>query len=289
MLHKPLDLPYEHSEYEGIPIASIIPSERYKEIIKTHKSRPDDVYIATYPKSGTTWLQHIVNQMLGEPRGSDLKIVKAIPWAAVETQSFIDNLSSPRVLKTHMKWCWVPKGDGVKYIYCYRNPKDVVVSYYHYVLIMKYFNYNDSFDEYYSKVFMDKRASMYGGYFDHVSEWLQQRDNKNILFLTYEDLIEDLVRGITRIERFLKLELSEEMKLKIASNSSFSTMKSNSLSNYSWVLGSQKSFIRKGKVGDWVNYLSEKQSQEIEEMVKKRLIPLGARIRFILSDAEEAL
>lgn len=285
MLFQPLGLPYKHTEHEGIPLPACIPQGRFAEISQSHKTRADDVYIATYPKSGTTWLQHIVNQMLGEPRGKDIRIDQAIPWPGVETQDFIDNLSSPRYFKTHMKWRWVPKGDGVKYIYCYRNPKDVVVSYYHHTQNFKYYDFKVSLDEYFRQIFMDEKAATHGSYFDHVAEWLEQKDNKNILFMTYEDMSEDLLGEVNRIDDFLDLQLDAQTKSDIVSGSNFESMKSNDKSNYGWKVGpllKEKTFLRKGKVGGWVSYLNKEQSDEIEQKVNNKLMPLGAKIRYLL-------
>ena len=64
---------------------------------------------------------------------SSQDIIHDSPWIEHLEQEAIDSALSPRVFKTHLKWKWVPKSDGVKYIYCYRNPKDVVVSYFHHM------------------------------------------------------------------------------------------------------------------------------------------------------------
>ena len=67
-LYEPLNLPYMHSAYEGIPYPRFLTKERLEEIRKVHKSRPGDVFIATFAKSGTTWLQNVVNEIMGKPQ-----------------------------------------------------------------------------------------------------------------------------------------------------------------------------------------------------------------------------
>jgi len=284
MLHGPLNLPYKHTEHEGIPLPACIPQGRYQEIADCHRSRKDDLYIATYPKSGTTWLQHIVNKLLKYPRGEETKIDDAIPWPAAETQQLIDGLSSPRVLKTHMKWRWVPKASGIKYIYCYRNPKDLVVSYYNHTQIFKSYKLEMTLQEYIKDIFLNEKAATHGSYFDHVAEWLQQKNNENILFMTYEDMSEDLLREVRRIVAFLELDLTEDDLLGIVGASNFESMKANDKSNYSWIVGPnlENKFLRKGKVGDWMNHLSDEESRLIEEKVNDHLIPLGGKIRYSL-------
>ena len=64
----PVNPPYRHNLYRGIPVPDFITAERYEEIETVHKTRDDDVYIATYQKSGTTWLQHILNELYDHPQ-----------------------------------------------------------------------------------------------------------------------------------------------------------------------------------------------------------------------------
>lgn len=127
----PLGLRYNHSVYEDIPLPPVITHGRIEEIRHQHKNRPGDVLIATYQKSGTTWLQQILCLMYDFTQGKQSNITFDIPWLERVPRDVVESTLSPRVLKTHLKWRWVPKGDDVKYIYCYRNQKDVVVSYYH--------------------------------------------------------------------------------------------------------------------------------------------------------------
>ena len=61
--YSPLGLPYVHDALDGVPLTAVTPATRIKEIQQVHKSRPDDVYIATFLKCGTTWLQQILTLM----------------------------------------------------------------------------------------------------------------------------------------------------------------------------------------------------------------------------------
>ena len=193
---------------------------------------------------------------------------------------------SPRIFKTHSQWEWVPKDDAIKYIYCYRNPKDVAVSYYYHLLLFHSADgYNQSFDEFFSDIFMKKGKCHHGFYFDHVAEWLLQKDNKNILFLTYEDMVENLTNELKRIAIFLNYDLGEDKFKQILANSTVTSMQNNDKVNYTWVLTKDPTmnFIRKGTVGDWMNHMSKEQSEEVEKYVEEQLVPLGAKIRYTLA------
>lgn len=285
-LKAPLGLRYNHGSYEGFPMPVFITAERMKEVTTQHKNRPGDVYIATYQKSGTTWLQQILCLMHDFPQGKEqANIMFDIPWLEKESAETINKAISPRILKTHLKWRWVPKGDEVKYIYSYRNPKDVVTSYYHHTQWIKaFYDFQGTFNDFVADVFLAENGSEFGTYFDHVAGWLGQKENKNILYVTYEDMSEDLAREVRRIAAFLGIELSDEKLDWIVNGSGFETMQKNNRTNYTWFPGTDPNlkFIRKGKVGDWKSQMTAEHSEEIEERVNKTLIPLGAKIRYEL-------
>ena len=99
-----------------------------------------DVFIASYPKSGTTWMQHLTYLVMTQDFDGANSIpvdVRApfIEFPRPPTHDTLDELAKrpkPRLLKTHLPVNLLPlqtcKG---KVIYVYRNAKDVAVSYYH--------------------------------------------------------------------------------------------------------------------------------------------------------------
>jgi len=282
----PLNLPYPHSEYQGVPIPVFIPKERMEEVKNSHKTRPDDVYIATFPKSGTTWLQKLLNEILGKPQGESDQISTSVPWCEGSPQEMVDNMKSPRAFKTHDPYDWIPKGEGVKYVYCYRNPKDMAVSYYHHIKMMNLaYGYEGTFDDFMDDIFLPGNNE-FGNYFTHAEGWLKQKDNPNVLTLTFEDMVEDLKREVVRIVKFLGLDLSDEKINEIAFGGSFNEMKKEGKCDYRWmegiVMNGKSNFMRKGKVGDYVNYMNDEHSKLIDGLVAKHLTPLGAKIRYEL-------
>ena len=92
--------------------------------------KPSDVFVVTYPKCGTTWVQAITQSL--RTRGSlDFEeICEVQPWTicALDCQQNLNDpqVAEPRVFKSHEPYPKIPKGG--KYIYVMRNPKDVLVS-----------------------------------------------------------------------------------------------------------------------------------------------------------------
>ena len=150
-----------------------------------------------------------------------------------------------------------------------------------------HYGYTGTISEFFSDVFIKRNASEQGWYFDHVAGWLEQKENPNILFLTYEDMVEDLKREVLKIVEFLGLQCSDEKIDNVVSSGMFDSMSKNPTVNYSWRDGDKKDpnskFIRKGKVGSWQDELTDDQSKQIDQLTKELLeIPYGIKIRDIL-------
>lgn len=70
-----------------------------------------------------------------------------------------------------------------------------------------------------------------GPYWKHVAEGWEKRDHPNVLFLFYEDLKEDIMREMRRLNAFLGTGYTDEQLLKVAEHTKFSNMKSRSTTN----------------------------------------------------------
>lgn len=99
------------------------------------KFRPDDIIIATYGKSGTTWMQQIVGQLVLGP-DPDLKAPELSPWMDLRALpkevklAQIEAQTHRRFLKTHLPVDALVVSPEAKYIYVARDGRDMVWSAY---------------------------------------------------------------------------------------------------------------------------------------------------------------
>jgi hypothetical protein len=107
--------------------------------------RPTDVFLASYPKSGTTWLKALAFAMLKRsmhpPCDKDHPLRGGSPHDIVRflkiefsTRDEFEALTSPRVLSTHLPYSLLPSSiteecSGCRIVYICREPKDALVSY----------------------------------------------------------------------------------------------------------------------------------------------------------------
>ena len=174
-------------------------------------------------------------------------------------------MPSPRLIGTNLNSRFFAKSlqqAKSKFIVVFREPKDCLVSYFHH--LQNFFGYNGSFDEFFD---MYKRQDLlFGNPTDHAISWWEHKDEDNFMFTTYEEMKEDIRGVIKKIAAFLNKELTDEIVEKIVEHTSFEKMKANPMSNRSEVV---ENFIRKGIVGDWVNYMSEDQRALVDCRVKE--------------------
>ncbi|XP_062886748.1 sulfotransferase 2B1-like isoform X1 [Mobula hypostoma] len=259
----------------------VISEESLRYAWEEFQVRDEDVFIVTYPKSGTTWMQEIVPLIFSN---GDLTPVLSIPnWQRVPwlehnfCKGLLEDRPSPRLITTHFQRHMLPKTfdkSKAKVVYMARHPKDALVSSFHYHNIAAFLDNAGRFDEFLDK-FLEGKV-MYGSWFDHIKSWWPVRDQEYFLFLTYEEMLQDTRNTVTKLGEFLGKQLSSDTIDKIISQTKFNNMKQNSMSNYSFVpsdiLNQENSnFLRKGIVGDWKNHFTQAQSEYFNSVFAERM------------------
>ncbi|XP_069840567.1 sulfotransferase 1C1-like isoform X2 [Dendropsophus ebraccatus] len=274
------DFTPDMAEKEGVPIHKQICD--IWDTIFNFQARDGDIVVASYPKSGTTWMQEILDLIIQE--GDIKKSMRApgfvkVPFLEMGHTSLevANAMPSPRIIKTHLPVQLMPPSfweKDVKMVYVARNPKDCMVSYYYFCKMDVTMTDPGTWDNFFS-MFMGGNVP-WGNWFDHVIGWWKAKDQHNILYVFYEDMIEDARREIQKVMRFLGKDLSEDIVQKILHHTSFKSMKKNPMFNYSALSDtvfdqSVSTFMRKGTVGDWKNHFLESQNIIFDKEYEKRM------------------
>lgn len=189
--------------------------------------RSTDVFITTYPKCGTTWVSFIAHCL--RTRGSvDFdEITEVVPWTicAIDCGQDIDaeQVAYPRLFKSHESYADVPK--GAKYIYVMRNPEDVCLSFYSFLLSYTQIDQSTiSIEDFVSHLFAG-RGSNSGRIWEHFLSFFERKEDPNILMLFYEDILVNPSEAIRRIANFMEIPLDDELLALTLEKTSISFMK----------------------------------------------------------------
>ncbi|MDH3727182.1 MAG: sulfotransferase domain-containing protein [Myxococcales bacterium] len=237
--------------------------------------RPSDVFISSYPRSGTTLTQWILYLLAHDEQPDPPHLTQVSPWferslAIGElTAADLNAFPSPRIFKSHLPREWLP--DGARYIYVEREGPDVLVSYFHFY--QAYLGFEGTLDEFYRQ-FMRGRVQ-YGSWFDHVAGWREHASDPDVLILRYEDLLGDRRRCIKRMVDFLGWEPNERVIQRAVVESGFEEMKQReSIFDHATALLLERgvkpqSFLRTGEVGQGRGALNDVQVRSLRETKSK--------------------
>ena len=248
--------------------------------------RDDDIVIATYAKSGTTWVQQIVAQLLFEG-AEDLDVAGMSPWLdlrippkdvklpAVEAQTH------RRFLKTHLPIDALVFSPKAKYVYIGRDGRDVVWSLYNH-----HANANEAWYEAlnnapgrvgppiepppdsvvdYFREWLDRDGHPFWPFWENVGSWWNVRALPNVLLIHFADLKKDMSGGIREIAAFLGIDVDPRRWDTIVEHCTFDYMKRHAtktvpLGGAFWE-GGAETFIHKGANGRWRDLLSAEDSR----------------------------
>ncbi|XP_012785923.2 amine sulfotransferase-like [Ochotona princeps] len=268
--------------FKGYNFNSIADMNRV-ENTENFEIREDDVFVITYPKSGTLWMQQILSLIYFEGHRNRTEKVDTVDRVPFFEYSYpgtdIGNRPSPRLFASHLPYYLAPKGlknKKAKVIYVYRNPKDIMVSYFYFSNWLTIFETTDTIDDFIEK-FLDGNVS--GSlWFDHIRGWYEHRHDFNILFMMYEEMKKDLRGSVLQISRFLGKELSEEDVDDIVNQATFENMRSIPQANYAHVPKSQgltrhkgEYYMRKGTIGDWKHHLTVAQNEKFDRIFQTKM------------------
>jgi hypothetical protein len=198
-----------------------------------YKPQSEDIFIATQIRSGTTWMQQLVYEVLSKGKGdlSDqghIHIQAVSPWIEAMFNVAIDKApligeKKRKIVKTHLPSSLCPYSEEAQYIYVARHPVSCCASsidWLHNLAGPFIPSVEKAIDFFCSdKMYFSSWPKHVEGYW----QWFQSRSN--VLFLHFEELKQDLPKIISQVADFLVCELTATEISTIAEKCSFSYMR----------------------------------------------------------------
>lgn len=174
--------------------------------------RPGDVFVVTQMKCGTTWMQHVVYEVLMRGRGSLAEQGEAMyavsPWlegrksVSISEAPVVGEERPSRIIKTHFPADLCPLSDDAKYIYVVRHPVSCFASCADFIgaNLGAFAPDLDSVRAWYCS----EEDMWWGSWPRHVDGWWKlSRSRPNVLFIRFEDMKTDLAEVTRRVADFL--------------------------------------------------------------------------------------
>ncbi|XP_055943218.1 sulfotransferase ssu-1-like [Argiope bruennichi] len=275
----------------------------FKEALQ-YKPKFRDVFICSYPKCGTTWMQNIILHIFrkGQKLSNPLEFLRLAPYIDMQGQEGIDEMPRPGAFKTHIPFSRMPYSKDAKYIFVARNPKDCCVSSYYHTRNQPGFEYWESDFNDFFELFMAGEVQ-YNDYFDHLLDWYPHRNDPNVFYTRYEDMKKDIKSVIIKLSKFLGKEYNDAIEkdnavlsnimlynrfdyMKEKFSNLYTVNKNNYIENMYEGCKYRRSFlenleipknlpglqfIRKGITGDWKNHFSPEQTKRMNSKISFRL------------------
>jgi aryl sulfotransferase len=259
-------------------------------------SRPDDIFVCTPPKCGTTWVQTIVNSLVFPDGDSPGPVMVLAPWLDAEFNPLdeviarLDAQTHRRSIKTHTPADGIPWFDDAKYVFVGRDGRDAFMSMCHHREVMK----RELVDAMNARALADGVPPMppYDGdvhaffahwladasLLEHVATYWERRAEPNLLFVHFANLKADLSGEMKRIAEFLEIAVPAEKWPAVVERCTFESMRArgDQIGLFRLFEGGAKGFLFKGTNGRWRDVLTADELAAYEKRVAELLPPDAA-------------
>ena len=258
--------------------------------------RDDDIVIGTYGKSGTTWSQQIVGQLLfnGEP---DIAVSEISPWLDLRVPpkdvklQLLESQTHRRFIKTHLPVDALVFSPAARYLYIGRDGRDVVWSLYNHhanANELWYAAMNDTpgrvgppidpptpdIRQYFLD-WLERDGFPFWPFWENIRSWWEIRNLPNVLMIHFADMKADMPGAIRRIANHLQIPIDERRWPAILEHCSFDYMREHGEKTVplggAIFEGGAKTFINKGVNGRWRDILTPGDCQRYEDMARREL------------------
>ncbi|KAI7235699.1 P-loop containing nucleoside triphosphate hydrolase protein [Hortaea werneckii] len=259
------------------------------------KFRDDDIIISTWAKSGTTWMQQIISQLLhqGADEASARDESHWLDLRAVPVKPALDAQTHRRYIKTHSPIDALVYSPKAKYVFVARDVRDTMWSMHNhlYSATTTYYELiNDTPGrvgpalkrpppdpvQYFREFLEDDTdpTKSHSPFWEHFRGWWNARSLPNLLLVHFNDLKTDLEGEIRRVAHFLEIEIPEEKWPDVVHHCTFKYMKENEARlspEYAEVIFTSNALINKGDNGRWTNLLTKEDIDRFENKAKMEL------------------
>ncbi len=236
----------------------------------------DDIYIVEFPKSGVTWLSHIISNIELQLINRDeiatfYNIQKYIIDVHQTKEAMINRFLNRTFIKSHSQF----NHSYIFVIYLIRHPVDVMISYYN---MMIHSGYKADFEAF-------VKDDTYGvvAWKKHINSWMYKRnDAQRIHFLKYENLVENTVQEIRFLYKNLGVQLSDKVLSKAIRNANLDNMMESEEhyrihnKNYTMPFIGKKSKKSKSELltDDLEEYIINATKDELQELYPEGIVNL---------------
>jgi hypothetical protein len=271
--------------------------EEVMSAIASYHPRATDVIISPFGKSGTTWLQQAFHclRTCGDMDFDDIS--RVVPW--IETAGLLgidlnaDQRAEPRGYKSHLTYPALPRGPH--YVVSVRDPRDAVASM-HRFMEGWFLEPGAVSADLFASWWIDRDLG--NNYWAHLLSWWEQRDNPDVLLMTYEHMSDDPVLAIRRLARFCGLPLDDavlsltlersSLAFMVAHKDRFDDLMMREASERLCGLpsGSESAKVHKGIVGGYKTVLSEEMVAALDARWTTVITPATGLPDYAALDAE---
>jgi len=230
--------------------------------------RSNDIILTSFPKSGNTWIRFFLCNLIsleewgGEPVTFP-KLNATMPELGVNNLFKVWKCNAiPRVVKTHKPYWRIFKGHRV--ILLVRDPRDVMVSYYHFEKEKRDKSFVGSFSEFIRHPTFGVEA-----WCEHFASWRSEAS----VIVTYEDLQHDDVTEFSRMLQAVDVDVDERLIREAATRSRFESMRKaeekEGVRRSGEFFEEEGEFMRRGERGQWQEYFNSEDMQYTRRIVGK--------------------
>jgi aryl sulfotransferase len=240
------------------------------------ESRPNDIFVCTPAKCGTTWTQTIIGNLLWPAGDLPGPIMMIAPWVEAEflppevVFPMLEAQTHRRFMKSHTAADGIPWFDDAKYIFVGRDGRDAFMSLVNHVQRLK------NVDELNAKAreagipelpdfdgdihaFFDDWLADDDNFLHIIATYWERQEQSNLLFTHFNDLKSDLSGEMRRIAAFLEIEVPEHQWDDVVARCTFDSMRENSDKVGPFEImfdGGAEGFLFKGTNGRWREVLT---------------------------------
>ncbi|CAG2187735.1 sulfotransferase 1B1-like [Mytilus edulis] len=280
---------YPYITYKGStfppkpPILEKGPEKHFADITN-YNTRDNDILLCSSQKSGTHWVHEIISMLLTQKTEYNSHgPMWELNLEYLRQPEEVEKLVGPRIFTTHLPFSMLPKKhieNRNKIVYLNRNLKDRSVSLYHFLqgkIGVPVWTWAEYFEQ---TVLHD---TVYTGWFNFTKEMTEAVKNSSghIFPLMYEDLVLETRKNITNLAKYLEVPYTENFINEVIERCSFKNLKGNKRDVSEVIQPDKKSTLfRKGVIGDWKNWFTVSQNQQLDELYHKEMKDVDVKFKY---------